>query len=335
MRMGRYRQLNFADRIYLEASHWEQIGKSGGVQELAYRLQVHRSTIYRELRRGSTGWMNLGYRADYGEKRRRTLARNKGRPRKIVGELEEYILARLREGWSPEQIAGRRKQEGKSSVSYETIYRYLQTDRRRGGTLYLQLRHGHRRRRKRFAVPRIRADLLFRRSIENRPQVVAARKRIGDWERDLMFGGDSRRQALLTLVERKTGFVILRRVSSKSPAEVARQTIEALRPWRERGLCRSLTNDNGFEFREHRRESRELGIPIFFTHPYSSWERGTNENANGLIRQYFPKGSSIEEFDDEKAQMVQARLNARPRKGLGFLAPLEAVQRSAGFALLS
>jgi len=153
--MKKYRQLNFADRIYLEALHWEH----GRVHEkLAWKLGVHRSTIYRELRRGSTGGMHLGYRADFGERRRRLLARGKGRPRKIVGDLEEHVRSRLREGWSPEQIAGRLKWEGKSSVSYETIYRYLHADRRAGGTLYLCLRHGHRRRKKRFSVPRILED---------------------------------------------------------------------------------------------------------------------------------------------------------------------------------
>lgn len=328
--MGKYRQLNFADRIYLEALYWEY-GRYH--EKLAWKLGVHRSTVYRELRRGSTGWMHLGYRADFGEKRRRLLAKRKGRPSKIVGALERLVRSRLSEGWSPEQISGRLKLEGQPSVSHETIYRYIQRDRQGGGRLYLCLRHGHRRRKKRFHVPRVRAELLHRRSIEQRPKVISQRKRLGDWERDLMFGS-SRSQALLTLVERKTCYVVLRRVESKSPHEIARKTVEALSGFRKAGTCLSLTNDNGFEFREHRRESVELGIPIYFTHPYSSWERGTNENANGLVRQYFPKQSPMEEMTDEKAKMVQARLNSRPRKKLGFLTPEEVFQRQE-FALLS
>lgn len=313
--MRRYRQLTFEDRIYIEVMHWERLSRG----EIARRLSVHPTTISREMDRGSTGPVMIGYRADLAEKRRREGARRKGRRRKIRGDLERIVIEKLRRGWSPEQISGRLRLEGYASVSHETIYQYVAADRERGGGLFLHLRRSGRKRRKRFSVPRIRADLLNRKWIDERPKVINERRRIGDWERDLVFG-DSRSEALLTLVERKTRFLVLRKVRNKSPYEIARKTIRAL----SRLKPLSITNDNGFEFRAHERESRVLRIPIYFTHPYSSWEKGSCENANGLLRQYFPKGASVHALISPRLRQTAEALNSRPRKGLGFRTPKEA-----------
>ena len=312
--MKKYRQLNFQDRIYIEVMKYER--KS--LRFMAARLGFHVSTIVRELKRGNTSKYNdfcWGYRADLSEGRRRKACAKRGRRPKLTGELLQSVLETLNLEWSPEQISAHLRGE----VSYETIYRYLKRDREAGGNLYLKLRHGHRRRKKRFSVPRVRVDLVNKKSIEDRPAVINRRERIGDWERDLMFG-DSRSSALLTIVDRKTLYTIIRKVESKSPEEIRRHTVEALSKVR----CKSITNDNGFEFRAHEQESKDLGVPIYFTHPYSSWEKGTNENTNGLIRQYFKRSTSMKEFTNEDAKKIEDKLNSRPRKKLGFRTPTQA-----------
>lgn len=314
--MRSYRHLTFEDRIYIEVWQWE--GKS--LKYMASRLGVHPSTISRELRRGGTGTLQIGYRADLGEKHRLAKGAQKGRRPKLIGDLKLLVVDLIRRDWSPEQISGRLKLELGLRISHETIYSFLKRDRAGGGRLYLHLRHGKRRRRKRFAIPRVRADILNRRHIDDRPTVINERTRVGDWERDLMFG-DSRKAALLTFVERKTLYTVIRKVESKSPREIAEKTIEVIKGLN--GQALSITNDNGFEFRNHKFESEALGIPIYFTNPYSSWEKGTCENTNGLIRQYFPKRSAMKEFTDEIAKKIQTTLNTRPRKRLGFQTPLE------------
>jgi len=314
--MGSYRQLTFRDRIYIEVWHWE----SRTVRYMAERLGVSPTTVWRELERGKTGELVHGYRADLAEKDRRTRVGDRGRPRKVTPELARLIEGALRAGWSPEQISGRLRYEGKALISYETIYRYIKADKDEGGLLYLCLRRSGRKRQKRFYVPRKRADLVNRLSIANRPEMINKRRRIGDWERDLMFG-DSRSSALMTFVERKTLYTVLRKVESKSPSEIMRKTLEAMggRDMK----CLSITNDNGFEFRNHEKESAALSVPIYFTNPYSSWEKGTCENTNGLIRQYFPKHFSMRRLDHDKTKRIEEALNSRPRKKLGFRTPTE------------
>jgi len=317
--MRKFRQLTFEDRIYIEVWHWER--KS--LRYMAERLAVHPSTILREIRRGSTSkygkWGGCGYRADLGEQRRRLWAVKKGRPAKIIGDLAELVVELIKRDWSPEQISGRLWLERKIKISHETIYSFIKADKSNGGGLYLHLRHGRRRRKKRFSIPRIRNDILHRRHISERPPVINKRERFGDWERDLMFA-QSRKEALMTFVERKTLLTYLRWVKSKSPKEIAAKTIEAM----SQTVCKSITNDNGFEFREHQYESDTLKVPIYFTNPYSSWEKGTCENVNGLIRQYMPKKEALKGLTDETIKQIEERLNSRPRKKLGFQTPLEA-----------
>lgn len=317
--MKKYRHLTFEDRIYIEVWRWER--KS--LAYMASRLGVNRSTISRELRRGKTSnlysW-SWGYRADFGEQRRRLWAVKRGRRPKLVGRSAALVRELLKRDWSPEQICGRLKIEGGISISHETIYKFVKIDRENGGSLYLHLRRGHRRRKKRFSVPRVRQDILHRRHISERPGLVNRRERAGDWERDLMFIQQSRRQALLTFVDRKTLLTRLHRVRSKSPKEIEAVTVKIMKSEK----CLSLTNDNGFEFRNHERESACLGVPIYFTNPYSSWEKGTCENTIGLIRQYLPKNQKRRNLNNEEIKEIENRLNSRPRKKLGFQAPHEA-----------
>jgi IS30 family transposase len=321
--MKKYRQLTYEDRVYIDVLNFQRKSR----REIADSLRVNRSTITREFQRGCSskgGWGHC-YRAELAEKAKRMAAARRGRPSKIHGELEKYITERLKLKWSPEQISGRLTLEGKTKISYETIYGFIKRDRDEGGQLYLNLRHGRRRRKKRFSIPRIRADILNRKKIEDRPVVINKRERIGDWERDLVFG-NSKRAAILTAVDRKSLLTVIRKVENKSPSEISRVTAEIFGS----GIfaCHSITNDNGFEFRFHERESLTLGVPIYFTNPYSSWEKGTNENTNGLIRQYFTHQTNMEEFTNENAKEIEEALNTRPRKKLGFRTPKEFTTQS-------
>lgn len=191
--MKKYRQLTFEDRIYIEACRWQGVS----FHKIAARLRVHASTVEREFRRGATGWLEMGYRADLGQKK------------------------------SPEQISGRFKLDKIATISHATIYRFIKKDRDAGGDLYLYLRHGRRRRKKRFSVACVRSDILARKSIHTRPEIINERRRTGDWERDLMFAS-SRSSALMTFVERKTKFTLIRPVRSKSPREIAMRTLELM-----------------------------------------------------------------------------------------------------------
>lgn len=318
--MKKYRQLTFGDRVYIEVLNAERKSK----QEIADRLGCDVTTVWREYRRGTTsrsGYMlDHCYGATKGEKQRVAGARRRGRKPKIVGKLAAYVREKIQLNWSPEQISGRLKLEGLPTVSHETIYAYLAKDKGQGGRLYLHLRWSRRKRRKRFGVPRVRADLVNRKSIEERPAKINDRLRVGDWERDLVFGS-SRSTALLTAVDRVSLFTLIRKVSSKSPREIAEVTFSLFGPGKMK--CHSLTNDNGFEFRNHESESERLQVPIYFTHPYSSWEKGTNENTNGLIRQYFSPQTNMEKFTDEHAKKIEEALNTRPRKKLGYRTPEE------------
>jgi transposase, IS30 family len=318
--MRKYRQLGFEDRIYIEVWQSEKVNQA----TIAKRLGVHRSTICRELKRGKSDWGRRTYQAHLGESHMHRSSRMRGRPCKIVGELKEVVIRLIREDWSPEQICGRLKLEKGIQLSHETIYSFIYSDKKNNGSLYFHLRRGRRRRKKRFTVPRIRADILNRKNISDRPEIINSRERVGDWERDLMFA-QSRSEALLTMVERKTLFTLLRRVESKSPKVIAEKTISAL----SQQCCLSITNDNGFEFRDHQKESTALNVPIYFTNPYSSWEKGTCENLNGLVRQYMPRTKVLKEMTDEQIKQIEDRLNSRPRKKLGFKTPLEEIYSGA------
>jgi transposase, IS30 family len=312
-----YRQLRFEDRIYIEVFQSEKVSQ----KSIAKRIGVHPSTICRELKRGATVFKKLSYRADLGEGHKRRVAQKKGRRRKLVGDLGQVVSELIRKDWSPEQIRGRLKLERGISISHETIYKFIKVNKNQGGDLYLHLRHGKRRRRKRFAIPRIRADILNRRHITERPEIIDKRERFGDWERDLIVSR-ARKEAVLTIVERKTLLTLLKKVENKSPQEISQKTFQALG----KQVCHSLTNDNGFEFRWHEYESEILKVPIYFASPYASWEKGTCENINGLVRQYLPKKTKLKELTDDHLNKIEISLNTRPRKKLGYLTPTEAAR---------
>jgi IS30 family transposase len=226
---------------------------------------------------------------------------------------------KLRLDWSPEQISGWLNRHHAIQVSHEWIYQHILADKHAGGNLYRHLRC-QKKRRKRYGSYDRRGKLPNRVSIEERPEIVAQRVRIGDWEVDTLLG-KGHRQAIVTLTERKSRFTLLRKVDQRTADQVGDAVIEVLQPVKHR--LYTLTADNGKEFAEHERISQELQADFFFAHPFAAWERGTNENMNGLIRQYIPKKHDLASVVDADLVLIMKRLNHRPRKCLEFLSPFE------------
>jgi len=311
--MNRYYQLTREQRYQIGA-----LRDIGVTQKMiAAQVGVSPSTISRELRRNSVADRYDAAQADQvATRRRRTAAKAVRIGPELLGEVEDL----LRQEWSPEQVSGHLRKRAGASVSHERIYQHVRWDKTVGGDLYTYLRHGMKRRR-RYGKPDLRGHIRGRVSIEERPSVVDRKERLGDWEIDTVHGHRSRGGALLTIVDRKAKYARLKRLPDRKAATVAAATIDLLGGLGERAL--TITADNGKEFADHARISEEVGAAFFFAHPYSSWERGLNEQTNGLIRQYFPKGSDFTEIEDWEVQWVEDRLNSRPRKTLGYATPAE------------
>lgn len=285
-----------------------KIGHNG--TEIAKVLGSHKSTICRELHR------NCGQRG-YRPKQAHFLAisRRFHRRVRIQPETWEMIEAKLKLDWSPEQISGWMGRNQAIRVSHEWIYQYILTDKWMGGHLYEHLRC-KKKRRKRYGGDDRRGQLPNRVSIEQRPEIVQQRQRIGDWEVDTIIG-KRHHQAIVTLTERKSRLALVRKVEQRTADQVRKSMIELLQPFEER--VHTITADNGKEFAEHEQIARELKAGFFFAHPYAAWERGSNENMNGLIRQYIPKKCDFISLGETEVELVMDRLNNRPRKCLGFM----------------
>ena len=284
--------------------------------EIAKQVDVHPSTISRELSR-NTG--RRGYRPkqanDAAQRRRREAAKAELMTLELQSKITEYLHLE----WSPEQISGYLKSEGGDWVSHETIYQFILEDKTNGGLLYKKLRHSGKKRKKRYGGSDRRGAIKDRVSIENRPKSIEKRDRIGDWEIDLVIG-KNHKGAVVTIVDRLSLMTLIAKVDSKHADLVTAATTNLLKPYRKRA-ANTITADNGKEFSGHKEISDALGVDFYFAHPYSSWERGTNENTNGLIRQYLPKGTEFEPVNDEKCHFIMDRLNNRPRKCLGYRTP--------------
>ena len=279
---------------------------------IAQKIGVHRSTISRELKRNG---QSDGYLPDlaqqHSQRRKASAAKFK-----ISPDITVLVDKLLSWEWSPEQISAIATRIG-HSVSHEWIYRYVARDKASGGQLYRRLRQGHRRYRK--GVHSKRSPILEACSIDERPTVVDSRERLGDWEADTVIGQQGT-GVLVTLAERKSRLYLVRRVDNKRADTVRDAIIDMLTPYVEH--VHTITFDNGGEFAHHKAIAAALNAKAYFAHPYSSWERGLNENFNGLLRQYIPKGKDLRLVSDEEVQQVQMKLNLRPRKCLGFRQPL-------------
>lgn len=305
----RYTQLTQEQRYQIQALMKAEHNQT----EIADIIGVHKSTISRELSR------NHGLRG-YRPKQAHTLAlvrrQAKSQPR-ISDEIWTQIECLLLEQWSPEQISLWLYAEKSIRISHEWIYQYVLQDKLHGGDLYRHLRC-QKRRRKRYGSYNCRGQLINRISIDERPAIVESRSRIGDWELDTIIG-KAHKQAIVTLTERKSKLTLMRKVKRKTANSVAEAIIHLLKPIAHR--VHTLTSDNGKEFAEHEYIANALKAQFYFAHPYASWERGLNENTNGLIRQYFPKKCDFTTITQREIDNVMNKLNNRPRKTLGIKTP--------------
>ena len=307
--MKHYTQLTREERYQIYAL--KAAGQSKA--QIAKVISRHKSTIGREMAR------NCGLRG-YRPKQADSLAvnRRQGKPTcRITCESWSRVDLLLLEYWSPEQISNWLRQEGKTRISPEWIYQYILRDKQASGDLYKYLRC-QKQRKKRYGSPDRRGQIKGRVSIDERPEVVNERSRIGDWEADTVIGkqgGD----VLVTLVERKTRWSMIGKAPNRTAKEIRAVIVKRLLPLASH--VKTLTYDNGKEFALHKDIDKELQSNGYFAHPYHSWERGLNENTNGLIRQFFPKGKDLSEVTAEEIQRVMDKLNNRPRKCLGFKTP--------------
>jgi len=304
-----YRQLTQEQRYQIYA-----LMKVGFNQtEIASEINVHKATVSREVRRGRGG---RGYRPKQAQELALARLQLRAQPR-IQPQTWQRVEQLLGQQWSPEQITGRLKLEQQQSVSHERIYQYIYADNRLGGTLSLNLRC-RKARRKRYGSYDRRGQLPNRRSIDERPAMVEQKRRIGDWEADTIIGRHHQ-EAIVSIVERKSKLTRLAKVKHNTAelvGQVMRAQLQSL-------PVHTLTSDNGREFAQHREIAQQLKADFYFAHPYASWERGLNENTNGLVRQYFPKKSEFSKISDPQIKEVEERLNNRPRKTLGYKTPNE------------
>jgi IS30 family transposase len=294
--------------------------KSGHTQaHIARQIGVDPSTISRELARnsGASGY-RFGQAHEAASGRRHAASST---PRKMTPEVVAVIEEKLtQEQWSPEQISGRLAQEGVATISHESIYRHVWNDKRDGGNLYLHLRHSGKKYNKRKGRNSGRGLIPNRVDIDQRPAIVATKSRIGDWEGDTIIGAQHR-GAILSHVERKSKYTKLVPLPDKTAAAVVQASARVLRPLADR--VETITYDNGKEFAGHVEIAASLQANCYFAKPYHAWERGLNEHTNGLVRQYFPKGSDLSILTNAEVQKVEDKLNSRPRKILGYKTPSE------------
>jgi len=307
-----YAQLTHEQRYHIYAH------KKTGLftqSEIADMLGVHKSTISRELSRNHGG---RGYRPKQAQEFALTRRQSRAVPRISAGTWE-LVESFLRLDFSPEQASGYLRKEHGLAVSHERIYQHIYADKRCGGDLHKHLRC-QKKRKKRYGKYSRRGQIPDKVSIELRPAIVDSRLRIGDWEADTIIG-KGHCQAIVSLTERKSRLTLIKKVIRKTAEEVRDAVLSLLGPIAH--AVHTITSDNGTEFAAHKTIADKLTAAFYFAHPYHAWERGTNENTNGLVRQYFPKGHDFKTITDEQINFVMDRLNNRPRKTLGFLTPMQ------------
>jgi transposase, IS30 family len=310
-----YRRVTVFERRCIR--RWSQAGCNQS--EISRRLDRPRSTVSREIARNTGG---NGYQPEQANRMAQERAKRPG-PRRFTEEVMADAEARLCAGWTPDMIGVRARLEGRPWVCKETIYKHIYADAKGGGDLWKNLPRAHRKRRRRCPRDdnRRRGHIPNRRMIDTRPPEVETRTTVGHWEGDLINGANKTGN-LVTLVERKTRFTLVDRTDTKEALEVT-QTMCRLFGKMPQASRLSLTLDNGKEFARHEQVAKKTCMDVFFARPYHSWERGTNENTNGLIRRLYPKKSSFSEIGKPALKRIDSFLNDRPRKCLGWLTPRE------------
>ncbi len=312
-----YRQITPEER-YTLAILRKQVPKLSN-SAIAQLMGRHRSTIGRELARNTYSY-DLMYRAAKAQERTNG-RRSRSRRNEHFGPTEWKIIeGLLKKDFSPEQISGHLRRFGALEISHETIYKHVWKDKGDGGDLYLSLRQVSKQRRKRYGTYEKRGTLQGKRHISERPAAVEHRRELGHWEGDTVVGTGSQ-HCMLTLVERVTRCTLVIKLEARTTEAVNRALIPLIK--RHPSLFKTITLDNGTEFHAYRQVEAATGVTFYFATPYHSWERGTNENTNGLIRQYVPKGVDMLEITQRDCNAITRRLNERPRKRHGFRTPLE------------
>jgi IS30 family transposase len=297
-----YTQLTQEQRYHIWA-----MKKAGFNQtSIAQEVGVHKSTISRELRR-NTG--QRGYRPKQAHALATQRQQERATAKRIAASTWDLVQDYLRQEWSPEQVSGWLWRQHQVHLSHERIYQYVYDDKRAGGTLHTHLRC-QKQRRKRYGSRDRRGQLVNRRCISQRPAIVETRSRLGDWEADTIVG-KGHQQAIVSLTERKSKLTLLAKVEHATAEAVATVMTGLLAPLAPQVV--TITSDNGREFARHQQIAAKLEADFYFAHPYASWERGLNENTNGLVRQYFPKGSDFTHITQQEVEAVMQRLNHRPR----------------------
>jgi IS30 family transposase len=311
-----YHQITREERYTISA-----LRKQGyRMSEIAAVLGRHRSSVYREIKRNQCN--DKGYRPFKADSRTRGRRSRSRRNKQFEARDFALIESLLRLDWSPEQVSCYLKRVKLLNISHETIYLYVWADMEDGGNLYTRLRGALKQRRKRYGAYDSRGRLAGKRHISERPEDVESRETFGHWEIDTVLGKGSR-DCIVTLVERKTRYTLIGKLKARTIDQLNARLLQIIK--RHRKSIKTITADNGTEFHGYKSIEKKTGVKFYFATPHHSWERGTNENTNGLIRQYLPKSKSMASLNQHQCNAIAAKLNTRPRKTLGFLTPEECV----------
>ena len=307
----KYRRITQEDRLLIKTYLGEGLNQS----QIADKLSFDRSSICRELKRNSG---KRGYRTKQAQRLCKLRQEYRETPRKMLPEFIKKIDEKLSLKWSPEQISNYFRVNTQPTVSAETIYQYVYKDRQQGGELWRNLRWARRKRKRRFPSEERRGKIKNATPIGDRSKEADERKAVGHWERDTMLG-KNRKTAILVVTDRKTRFNRLAKLSTRAAAGVTNKTATLLE-----GLpCKSITNDRGQEFSDHEALAKKLNVKVYFCDPYSSYQRGTNENRIGILRQYFPKKTSLDKLHWSELKKIEFEINNRPMKCLDWRTPYE------------
>lgn len=306
-----YRHLTPDDQLRISTLKQQGLNCS----QIAKIMDRNRSTISRELKRNRC--KDRRYRVEKARRRSRHRRRLSRRNLRLSVDDLRFIETKLADHWSPVQIAGYGKVQGIIDVSHETIYRHIRQNRLMGGTLWTYLRTARKRARKRYGTYDRRGRLLRKRSIDERPKHINQRLTLGHWEGDTVLG--TGKHCILTLVDRKSGYLIIGKLRSRTVKAVNKAACALLKPMQH--LVKSITFDNGTEFNGYKEHEATLHTTVYFAHPHHSWERGTNENTNELIRQYLPKRTTMDMLKQNKCNQIAWRINQRPRLRLNYQSP--------------
>jgi transposase, IS30 family len=308
----KYQQLNAEERFLIGAMRRQGLSRP----QIAAMLSRDRTTVWRELRRNCAPY-DGGYRSQRAHERAAARRKRSRRNRQFGQVALARVETLLKKKWSPQQISGHLGGTGELWISHETIYRHIWRDRHAGGTLHTHLRWSRKKRRKRYNSYDSRGRLDGKRRIGERPASVETRRHGGHWEIDTMMG--KAQECVLTLVERKSGYVLIGKLRARTAQDATERTIELI--GRHAGKFKTITADNGTEFHSYARIEAATGVKFYFATPHHAWERATNENTNGLIRQYLPKRQSMLRLTQDGCDYIAQELNHRPRKRHEYKTP--------------